>query len=91
MPGQEFGKIVKKLHNSQDGHQMITSCEFHAYSTIFEWYIEFGDSSVKIAIFGNFQSQFSQKKSARVKLKVLFSTNFRRKQKKSLEPFLKKI
>ena len=33
---------------------MITSCEFHPYSTIFERYIEFGDSSVKIDIFGNF-------------------------------------
>ncbi len=52
--GNNLGKIVKMRHNSQDGHQMITSCEFHPYSTIFERYIEFGDSSVKIGIFGNF-------------------------------------
>ena len=43
--GNNLNKIVKMRHNSQDGHQMIISCEFHPYSTIFERYIEFGDSS----------------------------------------------
>ena len=43
--GNNLGKIVKMRQNSQGSHQMITPCEFHPYSTIFERYIEFGDSS----------------------------------------------
>ena len=46
-PGKNLGKIVKMLHNLH-GHQMITSCEFPPYLTMFEWFIEFGDRSESI-------------------------------------------